>query len=141
MTLIGAAFVVICLFLVTQGDTRLLSIMGIVFGLAVLLVGAVQWRSVGTGPHAAEDERGSGIFVIALLAASVLLGLASLGVFVLALVDWNEFGVATTARFPRPVAVVAGAVGTLFFIGGPIALVLREGRSFGQRANDGERDD
>lgn len=136
MVLLGLAFVTVCLVLMSQGDAGAMVLLGLFFGLAVLLVGAVQWWSIRSGPNQENEERASKIFVLTLLAASVLLGLASLGVFVLALVAWDEFAVSTTTLFPRPVAVVAGAAGAVLFIGGPIALLIRKGRPFGTKEHD-----
>ena len=136
LVLLGLSFVTVCVVLMSQGGAGAMVLLGLVFGLAVLLVGAVQWWSIGSERHQENDERASRIFVLTLLAASVLLGLASLGVLVLALVGWDQFAVSTTALFPRPVAVVAGAAGAALFIGGPIALLLRKGRPFGTTDHD-----
>ena len=141
MALIGLAFVAVCLVPIGQGEAGAMGVLGIIFGMAVLLVGAMQWWSTRSEQHTANEERDSKIFVLTLLAASVLLGLASLGVFVLALIGWDQFAFSTTTRFPRPVAAAAGAAGAVLFIGGPIALLMRKGRPFGTKDHDGEDTD
>ena len=141
MALIGLAFVAGPLVLISQGGAGAMGVLGIIFGMAVLLVGAMQWWSIRSEQRGANEERDSKIFVLTLLAASVLLGLASLGVLVLALVGWDQFAFSTTTLFPRPVAVVAGAAGAVLFIGGPVALLIRKGRPFGTKDHDGEDTD
>lgn len=135
MTVIGVGFIGTCLIAISQGGVGPLSIVGILFGLATLLVGIFQWRENRADQHA-DDERASKQFMITLMGSSVLLGLVSLVMLLLTLTDWAQFNFATHAMFPRPVAVGAGVLGTVLFLGGPVALLLRKGRAFGQKEPD-----
>ena len=140
MTLIGLVFVVAGVWGITQGSVGM-GVTAVLFFGACLLYGVLSWWSIHAERQGRTDDATTKAFVIALLGISVLLGLGCLGAFVLAVVGWDEFSFATTVMFPRAVVLVAGVAGAVLFIGGPIALVLRKGRAFGEKPDDQESGD
>lgn len=138
LTLIGLVFVIGGAWGISQGSVGL-GLTAVLFFGACLLAGVLNWWSISAELRGKDNEATAKVFVVAMMGISVLLGLGCLGAFVVALAGWNAFGFATTAKFPRAVVLVAGAVGTVLFIGGPIALLLRKGRPFGQK-DPGDQD-
>ncbi len=137
MTVIGLVFVVAGGWGISQGSVGL-GVAAVLFFGACLLFGILNWWSTEAELRGTDSEATTKAFVIALLGISVLLGLGCLAAFGLALIGWDQFSFATTVMFPRALVLVAGLVGGVFFIGGPIVLVLRNGRPFGTKDPGGE---
>ncbi len=105
---------------------------GLIFGIT-LWVGAVRPRREPRRRRSGRSDRAFGI--IGFLAAA-LMGLACCGIFLAALAggDADLF----SARYPRPFMLVVGGIGTLFFGGGSLVLLVQALMSSMRRARRDE---
>lgn len=128
LTFISAAFVATGGWSLSNGVSAL-GLAAVVFFSAGVLFGIMLWydevRSRRTEGSAGDDSRWATVSVVGIAVASALLGLGCLAVVVFGIIGWSELGTATTMLFPRVLVLVAAAVGTVFFLGGAVYLLVR----------------